>query len=113
MADLMFTEFDQIALDKDDKLIKVIRPGFVRQSIESLSTSEKYLIAIVLQIALKETYLQDIPFFIVDEIVVSYDSERKERILDYLNRWAKEKGLYVIVTKLAEKATGEIQVKAR
>lgn len=113
MVDLMFTEFDQIALDKDDKLIKVIRPGFVRQSIESLSTSEKYLIAIVLQIALKETYLQDIPFFIVDEIVVSYDSERKEKILDYLNRWAKEKGLYVIVTKLAEKATGEIQVKAR
>ena len=113
MADLMFTEFDQIALDKDDKLLKVIRPGFVRQSIESLSTSEKYSIAVVLQIALKETYLQDIPFFIVDEIVVSYDSERKEKILDYLNRLAKEKGLYVIVTKLAEKATGEVQVKAR
>ncbi len=113
MADLMFTEFDQIALDKDDKLIKVIRPGFVRQSIESLSTSEKYSIAIVLQIALKETYLQNIPFFIVDEIVVSYDNERKERILDYLSRLAQEKGLYVIVTRLAEEATGEIQVKVR
>jgi len=113
MTELGFTEFDQIALDKDDKQLKVFRPGFVRQPLESLSTSEKYSIAIVLQITLKKTYLPDIPFFIVDEVVVNYDNERKERILDYLSQMAKEENLYVIVTKLAEKAGGEIQVKRR
>ncbi len=113
MTELGFTEFDQIALDKDDKQLKVFRPGFVRQPLESLSTSEKYSIAVVLQITLKKTYLPDIPFFIVDEVVVNYDSERKERILDYFSQMAKEENLYVIVTKLSEKAGGEIQVKRR
>ena len=113
MAELGFTEFDQIALDKDDKQLKVFRSGFVRQPLESLSTSEKFSIAVVLQITLKKTYLPDIPFFIVDEVVVNYDSERKDRILDYLSQMAKEEGLYVIVTKLAEKAGGEIQVRRR
>lgn len=53
MAELGFTEFDQIALDKDDKQLKVFRSGFVRQPLESLSTSEKYSIAVVLQITLE------------------------------------------------------------
>ena len=113
MAELGFTEFDQIAIDRDDMRLKVLRSGFIRQPVESLSTSEKYSIAIVLQIALRETYLPDIPFFIVDEVVVSYDEERKQRILDYLGEMAKEKGLYVIVTKLSEKAGKEISVKVR
>jgi len=113
ITELGFTEFDQIALDKDDKQLKVFRSGFVRQPLESLSTSEKYSIAVVLQITLKKTYLPNIPFFIVDEVVVNYDSERKERILDYLSQMAKEENLYVIVTKLSEKAGGEIQVRRR
>ncbi|MCD5401046.1 hypothetical protein LR013_00400 [candidate division NPL-UPA2 bacterium] len=113
MTELGFTEFDQIAIDRDDMRLKVLRSGFIRQPVESLSTSEKYSIAIVLQIALRETYLPDIPFFIVDEVVVSYDEERKQRILDYLGEMAKEKGLYVIVTKLSEKAGEQILVKVR
>ncbi|MBA7604134.1 hypothetical protein ES703_11253 [subsurface metagenome] len=113
MAELGFTEFDQIAIDRDDMRLKVLRSGFIRQPVESLSTSEKYSIAIVLQIALRETYLPDIPFFIVDEVVVSYDEERKQRILDYLSEMAREKGLYVIVTKLSEKAGEQISVKVR
>jgi chromosome segregation ATPase len=113
MSDLGFTEFDQIALDQDDKQLKVFREGFVRQSIESLCTSERYSIAIVLQIALKETYLPDIPFFIVDEVLVSYDKEREERVLDYLSDLARDNSLYVVVTRLAETATGDIVVKVR
>jgi len=113
MAELGFTEFDQIAIDRDDMRLKVLRSGFIRQPVESLSTSEKYSIAIALQIALRETYLPDIPFFIVDEVVVSYDEGRKQRILDYLGEMAKEKGLYVIVTKLSERAGEEISVKVR
>ncbi len=113
MSDLGFTEFDQIALDKDDKHLKVFRSGFIRQPVESLSTSEKYSLAIVLQIALKQTYVPDIPFFIVDEVVVSYDGARKGKILDYLDQIAKEDELYVIVTKLSEEEGEEITVKVR
>ncbi len=113
MADLGFSEFDQIAIDKDDKQLKIFRPGFVRQPIESLSTSEKYSLAIVLQIALKETYVPDIPFFIVDEMMVSYDGTKTEKILDYLDQMAQEKDLYLIVTRLAEKGGEKIAVKAR
>ena len=113
MTALGFTEFDQIAIDRDDMRLKVLRPGFIRQTVESLSTSERYSIAIVLQIALRETYLPSIPFFIVDEVVVSYDEERKQRILDYLSEMAKGKGLYVIVTKLSETVGKEIFVKVR
>ena len=113
MSDLGFTEFDQIALDRDDKHLKVFRSGFIRQPVESLSTSEKYSLAIILQIALKETYVPDIPFFIVDEVVVSYDGARKGKILDYLDEIAKEDDLYVIVTKLSEEEGEEITVKVR
>ena len=113
MTDLGFSEFDQIAIDKDDKQLKIFRPGFVRQPVESLSTSEKYSLAIVLQIALKETYVPDIPFFIVDEVMVSYDGTKTDKILDYLNQTAQEKGVYVIVTRLAEKVEKEIVVKGR
>lgn len=113
MADLGFSEFDQIAIDKDDKQLKIFRPGFVRQPVESLSTSEKYSLAIVLQIALKETYVPDIPFFIVDEVMVSYDGTKTNKILDYLNQMAQEKGLYVVVTRLAEKGGEEVIVKTR
>jgi len=113
MSDLGFSEFDQIAIDKDDKQLKIFRPGFVRQPVESLSTSEKYSLAIVLQIALKETYVPDIPFLIVDEVMVSYDGTKTDKILGYLNQMAQEKGLYVIVTRLAGKGEEEIAVKRR
>lgn len=113
MADLGFSEFDQIAIDQDTKELKVFREGFVHQPLESLSTSEKYSISIVLQITLKQTYLPDIPFFIVDEVVVSYDQDRKGRILSYLSTLAKENDLFVIVTKLAERPGTEIIVRAR
>lgn len=113
MADLGFSEFDQIAIDKDDKGLKIFRPGFIRQPVESLSTSEKYSLAIVLQIALKETYLPEIPFLIVDEVMVSYDGTKTEKILDYLSQMAKEKDLFVIVTRLATRGEEELNVKVR
>jgi len=113
MADLGFTEFDQIAIDKQDNRLKVFRPGFVPQPLESLSTSERYSIAIALQIALKNTYLPEVPFFIVDEVVVSYDEERKEKILDYLGKMADDNNLYVVVTRLSPTAGAELSVRAR
>lgn len=110
MAEIGFSEFDQIALDRNKKELKVIRPGFKMQTLESLCTTEKYSIAILLQIALKKTYLPHIPFFIVDEIFVNYDKGKKKKVTEYLERMAKEQDLFVIITRLPEKQFQDIRV---
>jgi len=106
MIKLGFTEFDQIALTQDDYRLVVFRKGFVNQPIRTLSMSEKYAIATLLQITLKETYLPDIPFFIVDEVILSFDETRKKRILEYLAEQARRNNWFIIVTKLAEEEKG-------
>lgn len=110
MAEIGFSEFDQIALDRNTKELKVIRPGFKLQTLESLCTTEKYSIAILLQIALKKTYLPHIPFFIVDEIFINYDKDKKKKVTEYLERMAKEQNLFVIITRLPEKPFQDIRV---
>lgn len=110
MAEIGFSEFDQIALDRNTKELKIIRPGFKLQTLESLCTTEKYSIAILLQIALKKTYLQHIPFFIVDEIFINYDKDKKKKVTEYLERMAKEQNLFVIITRLPEKPFQDIRV---
>lgn len=110
MAEIGFSEFDQIALDRSTKELKVIRPGFKMQTLESLCTTEKYSIAILLQIALKKTYLLHIPFFIVDEIFINYDEGKKKKVTEYLERMAKEQNLFVIITRLPEKPFQDIRV---
>ena len=99
---LEFTEFDQVALTADDYRLVVFRKGFVNQPIRTLSMSEKYTIATLLQITLKETYLPDIPFFIIDEVILSFDENRKRKILTYLNEQAKQNNWFIIVTRLSE-----------
>lgn len=99
---LEFTEFDQVALTADDYRLVVFRKGFVNQPIRTLSMSEKYAIATLLQITLKETYLPDIPFFVIDEVILSFDENRKRKIFAYLNEQAKQNNWFVIVTRLSE-----------
>ena len=99
---LEFTEFDQVALTADDYRLVVFRKGFVNQPIRTLSMSEKYAIATLLQITLKETYLPDIPFFVIDEVILSFDDNRKRKIFAYLNEQAKQNNWFVIVTRLSE-----------
>lgn len=102
MIKLGFKEFDQIALNPEYRLV-VFRKGFINQPIRTLSMSEKYAIATLLQITLKETYLPEVPFFIVDEVILSFDEIRKKKVLEYLSKQAKENNLFILVTKLAEK----------
>jgi len=99
---LEFTEFDQVALTADDYRLVVFRKGFVNQPIRTLSMSEKYAIATLLQITLKETYLPDIPFFVIDEVILSFDENRKRKIFADLNEQAKQNNWFVIVTRLSE-----------
>ena len=68
--------------------------------LEALAASERITIAIALLLAAKRNYVKDFPFFILDELITSYDPARFETIKDYL----KQSGDYVIMTELSSKA---------
>ncbi|MCK4443863.1 MAG: hypothetical protein KAW09_04930 [Thermoplasmata archaeon] len=106
MKTLGFKEFRTIMLDKNYRLyVERLDPKtkkYKAQQAKTLSTSEKLSIALILQIALKETYIPDVPFFIVDDIMEDLDDERKEVLMKYLADKAKEKDWCVLVTKLVD-----------
>jgi DNA repair exonuclease SbcCD ATPase subunit len=114
MNTLGFKEFRNVRLNKDYRLyIERLNPktnDYVAQPVQTLSTSEKLAIALILQAALKETYIPDIPFFILDDIMEDFDDERKKRITDYLLQKANQEGWFIVVTKLVEDA-GRAKIK--
>lgn len=105
---LGFKEFRNVKLNKDYRLyVERLNPKtneYVVQNVQTLSTSEKLTTALILQAALKETYIPDIPFFIIDDIMEDFDEERKSKVMDYLIDKANTEGWFVVVTKVAEKA---------
>jgi len=103
LDELGFKEFDSIILNEDTYELLVYRQGGVYQPISSLSMAEKSAIATVLQVAMKMTYLPDVPFFIVDAIALDFDQSKVIKILDYLARVAEERKWLVVLTKLREK----------
>jgi len=106
MQTLGFKEFRTIMLNRDYRLfverLNEKTGDYVFQQVKTLSTSEKLSIALILQMALKETYLPDMPFFILDDIIEDFDDERRQKILGYLSGKAREKDWFVVVTKLVE-----------
>lgn len=106
MTELEFKEFRTVKLNDEYKLyIERFNPKtdeYVFQQAQTLSTSEKLTIALILQLSLKETYIPDIPFFIIDDIIEDFDDDRRNKILDYLSQKAKENNWFVISTKLVE-----------
>ena len=108
MKNLGFTDFRNVRLNKDYRLyIERLNPDtkdYVYQQPKTLSTSEKLAIALVLQLALKETYMINIPFFILDDILEDFDEERTQKVIDYLARRAQQEGLFIVITKLVEEA---------
>jgi len=89
-------------IDPEELRIIIKRDGF-HQSIASLSTTERSVIAVILQIALKEAFHPDVPLFIVDEIIMDFDKERANKLVKYLLRASKERGWLVILAKVGEK----------
>ena len=72
------------------------------QEVGTLSTSEKLAIAMILQIALKETYMKNVPFLIIDDVLEDFDSERRERVIEYLKERVAKEDWFIIATKLVE-----------
>jgi len=97
--------FENVFLDQNF-MLHVMREGNIRQPIETLSASEKLTISLILMLAAKETFLPDFPLFIVDELTLSYDSDRFWRIMNYIKRRVP----YVIVTSLTSSFIAKPQV---
>ncbi|MBU7027828.1 MAG: AAA family ATPase [Theionarchaea archaeon] len=74
----------------------------VIQQIKSLSTSEKLTIALILQSALRNTYLSEIPFFLIDGIIQDFDEDRRREVINYLKQLTAEENIIVIATRLNE-----------
>ena len=76
--------------------------------LEALGTSEQYTLGITFLIAAKEEYLPDFPFFVIDEIITSYDEDRMQKIKKYTANITD----YVLVTQLKpESALDELTVE--
>ncbi len=94
--------FENVFLDQNFGL-HVVRENGVRQPVETLSASEKLTVSLILMLAAKDTFLPDFPFFILDELTLSYDPARFRHVVDYV----KKRVPYVIVTSLTSVGTGK------
>jgi len=105
---LGFRDFEDIEIGPDFR-ISVIRKkeGKIVEDfpLDALAASERITIAIALLLAAKRTYVKDFPFFVLDELITSYDPARFEAVKDYLKR----SGDYVLVTELSAQAR-EVEV---
>ncbi|MDP3012930.1 MAG: hypothetical protein Q8M92_01720 [Candidatus Subteraquimicrobiales bacterium] len=97
---LGYRDFDNIEIGPDFK-VSVTREkgGKIVENfpLDALSTSERVTIAIAFLLSAKNEYVRDFPFFILDELITSYDPERFKIMKNYL----KESEDYVLVTELA------------
>ncbi|MFW9888861.1 MAG: hypothetical protein ACFFER_11785 [Candidatus Thorarchaeota archaeon] len=93
----------RVWIDESSYELKVQREtesGSSDQPISSLSTSERHALAAVLTLAAKEAYAPDIPFFLVDELLLDFDDRRLSAFLGYLKDAALRKDQIVIVSRL-------------
>jgi hypothetical protein len=102
LRELELKGFENVFLDQNFGL-HIVRENGVRQPIEILSASEKLTVGLILMLAAKETFFPDFPFFILDELTLSYDPLRFRQILNYVRRRVP----YVIVTSLTSEGTGK------
>ncbi|MEM3713846.1 MAG: AAA family ATPase [Nitrososphaeria archaeon] len=66
-----------------------------------LSETEKYTLTFVIHLALKLAYLKHIPFFLIDEVMLSFDDAKKNAILNYLVQIAENNNWIIVVTELS------------
>ncbi|MFQ5911181.1 MAG: hypothetical protein ACE5IJ_10775, partial [Thermoplasmata archaeon] len=103
---LGFKDFSEIDITPD-YTIRITRThdGDVVGSwpLEALSTSERITLAITLLAVGKEQFVPDYPFFVLDEIITSYDPQRFEVVRENLVGIAR----FVIMTELAPREKTE------
>ena len=108
MSSLNFQEFRTIRITGSPNYRLYVerydpeKKDYKSQDVGTLSTSEKLAISIILQVALKETYLKNSPFLIIDDVLEDFDSERRDKVIDYLKEKIKKENWFIIATKLVK-----------
>ena len=101
MKDLKLEDFEDIYINLEDYSLVVVRKGGKIQPLGALGGAERGIIGGILQISCKQTYLEDIPFFIGDDIILEFDPEMSETFLNYLKKLAVKEDLVIIITKIS------------
>ncbi len=99
---LNFAEFKEISLDLDNYNLNILRKDDTKQPINSLSGGEKVVVSSLLQISAKETYNQDIPFIIGDDIILKMDDKRRKIFENYLKTIATKNDWFIILTRVTD-----------
>ncbi len=104
---LGFKDFENIEIRKGDFTVYIRRPHYNEEwPLNALSTSERVTLAVTLLIAGKQEYMPDYPFFVLDELVTSYDPDRFKKLKEYIANVTE----YVVVTQLVEAEDSEGKV---
>jgi DNA repair exonuclease SbcCD ATPase subunit len=108
LANLGFKEFRTVKLAGSPSYRLYVerfdsqKKDYKSQDVGTLSTSEKLAISMILQMALKETYMRNTPFLIVDDVLEDFDAERRERVIEYLKDKISKENWFIVATKLVE-----------
>jgi DNA repair exonuclease SbcCD ATPase subunit len=104
-----YTNFSEIKIRDEPELeFQLVRKDGINTKLSRLSTSEKLTLAIIIMFVAKKAYAPDFPFFVIDEIMGTYDKTRFNRILQYI----QTKVPYLVVTTMSpfEETKEEINV---
>jgi len=91
----------EIWIDSNTYNLHVVTEG-KPQPLVSLSGAQKHIISVILQLALKEAYMRDEPFFLIDEVMLDFHGKSQESIMKYLYEATKKFAWTTIITKLGE-----------
>lgn len=93
---LKLAEFEKIHIDENFSL-EMRRKGGVYTTLEKLSGIEKTLVAILIAFVTKDTFFDDFPFFVIDEVTNVMDDTRFKQLVEYI----EDKVDVMIVTRNA------------
>ncbi len=110
-SELGLQDFGDIFIDPKEFLLLVKRADGSELPLSALSGAERSIIAALLQISCKQTYMDDIPFFIGDDSILDLDSKLKGTFLNYMKKYAQENDSFVIFTMLPDQASTSREVE--
>ena len=99
ITELQLENFEDIQINLDNYNLVIIKKGGKIQAPGSLGGAEKGIIGGILQISCKQTYLNEIPFFVGDDILLDFDPENAEKFINYLKKIAQTEDMFIVMTK--------------
>ena len=99
IKELQLENFEDIQINLDNYNLDIIKKGGKIQAPGSLGGAEKGIIGGILQISCKQTYLNEIPIFVGDDILLDFDPENAEKFINYLKKIAQTEDMFIIMTK--------------